>query len=271
MNKKKLILGLLAALLGVFVIVILIIAAKLDGIVETGIETVGPQLTKTSITLEGVSIRPLRGSGDINGMIVGNPGGYKGEFAIKMNHAHLAIKPGSLLADKVVIDEMTVEAPEIILEGGLKDNNLTAIQKNVNDAVGGGGGPAAPGAPATEGGGAQKKLQVNHFKLTGARVHLRLSMLAGQNVTITAPDVEFHDLGTGPDGITVGELVKRALNELTAATLAAAAKSVGELGKDAANAAGKAAADAVGGGSKEATEAVGKATEGLKNLFKKKE
>lgn len=256
MNKKKIIIGIIGGLLAVLIIAVLIVAAKLDTIVEKGIETVGPQLTKTTIELEKVSIKPLSGSGTVTGLVVGSPTGFKAEYTMKMGHASLAIKPSSLLSDKVVIDEIIVDGPEIILEGGLKENNLTAIQKNVNDTVGG----AAAEAPA----GAQKKLQVNYFKLTGAKVHLRLSMLAGKNVTITAPDIELKDLGTGPEGITVGEVVKLAMNKLTGEILNAAAKSVADIGKDAANA-------AVGAAAKESQEAVSKATEGLKSLFKKKE
>lgn len=260
MNKKKIIIGIIGGLLAVLIIAVLIVAAKLDTIVEKGIETVGPQLTKTTIELEKVSIKPLSGSGTVTGLVVGSPTGFKAEYTMKMGHASLAIKPSSLLSDKVVIDEIIVDGPEIILEGGLKENNLTAIQKNVNDTVGGAAAAPAAEAPA----GAQKKLQVNYFKLTGAKVHLRLSMLAGKNVTITAPDIELKDLGTGPEGITVGEVVKLAMNKLTGEILNAAAKSVADIGKDAANA-------AVGAASKESTEAVGKATEGLKSLFKKKE
>jgi len=186
-----------------------------------------------------------------------------------LDQSRLSLRPGSLLTDKVVIDEIIVEGPEIILEGGLKENNLTALQKNVNDAVGGGGAsPKETAQPAPEGG-AQMKLQVNHFRLAGAKVHLRLAVLAGKNVTITAPDVELKDLGTGPEGITAGELVKRSLNALTGEILTAAASSVADLGKDAAGAAGKVATDAAGAASKDATDTVGKASEGLKNLFKK--
>ncbi len=264
MNKKKIIIGIVGGLLAVLIIAVLIVATKLDAIVETGIKTVGPKLTKTTIQLEKVSIRPLSGSGAVSGLVVGSPDGYKAEYTMKMDHAHLSIKPMSLLSDKVVVDTIIVDGPEIILEGGLKENNLTAIQKNVTDTVGAGGATAPTTPAASEPAGASKKLQLNHLKLTGIKVHLRLSMLAGKNITIAAPDFEIKDLGTGPEGITVGEIVKRALNELTAEVLAAAAKSVADAGKDAANA-------AVGTATKESTEAVGKAAEGLKSLFKKKE
>ena len=179
-----------------------------------------------------------------------------------------------------------VEGPEIILEGGLSENNLTAIQKNINAAVGATGTAPAADEPA----GAQKKLQVNLFKLTGAKVHLRLAMLGGRNVTIPAPDFELTDLGTGPEGITAGELVKLAMNALTADVLAASASALSGMGQELADAvareateragqavkqvtdaADKAVGEALGGATKETTEAVGKATEGIKNLFKRQD
>jgi hypothetical protein len=264
MNKKKLLLGIVGVVVALLVITVAVVTLKLDSLVKAGVETVGPQLTRT---LEGVKIGILSGSGALNGLVVGTPEGYQAEYTMKMGHASLALQPGSLLSDKLVIKSLVVEGPEIILEGGLNENNLTALQKNINDAVG-----ATGTAPAEdEAAGAQKKLQVNLFKLTGAKVHLRLAMLGGRNVTIPAPDIEFTDLGTCPEGITAGELVKRTMNKLTTDVLAAAAKSVANLGKEVTDAASKAATDAIGGATKESTEAVGKATEGIKNLFKKQD
>lgn len=268
MKTKKLIFGIVGVLVIIAILAVVVVALKLDSIVKAGIETVGPQLTKTTVVLDKVALRPFSGSGAVEGLVIGSPQGYKAEYTMKLGNAKLAIQPGSLMSDKVVIDDINVEGPEIILEGGLKDNNLTALQKNVNDSVGGSGEqPAKPAEPAPAG--AQKKLQVNHFKLTGAKVHLRMSMLGNQDVTITAPDIEMSDLGTGPDGITVGELVQKSLDKLTAGVLTAAAGKVTDLGKNAADMAGKAASDAAAAATKESSNVVNKATEGLKSLFKK--
>ena len=38
----------------------------------------------------------------------------------------------SVMSDKIIIESINVKAPEITVEGGLKDNNLTKIQNNVN-------------------------------------------------------------------------------------------------------------------------------------------
>ncbi len=147
-KTKKIIIGVAVALLAVFIIALGVVAAKLDTIVERGVETVGPTLTKTTIELAKVTIGLLSGSGEVDGLVVGSPEGYKAEYTMKVGHTQVAIKPGSLLSDKIVIDKIVVEGPEIILEGGLKENNLTAIQKNVAEVVGAGT-STAPTACAT--------------------------------------------------------------------------------------------------------------------------
>lgn len=261
MNKKKLILLIGGGVIALALVALFVVVLSLDKIVKAGVETVGPTLTKTTVTLDGVSIGPIRGFGEIRNLVVGNPEGYQGEYAITLGKAHLDLDPGSLLGDKLVVESMVVEGVDIILEGGLKENNLTAIQKNVASFAG--ATETTPAEPAPEPAaneGAAKKLQVNHFKIEGAKVHLRLSMLGGGNLTITAPPIEMSDLGTGPDGITVAELVKRAMKELTDDVLIAAGKAVADKGTE-----------ALGSAAKESGEAVNKAAEGVKNLFKKKE
>lgn len=270
MKIKKLIIGILLVLVALAIIVALVVASKLDAIVKAGIETAGPSLTKTTVQLDDVTLHLFSGSGAIKGLVIGSPKGYNADYTMKLGNAQLALKPSSLFSDKVVIDDLTIEGPEIILQGSLNDNNLTALQKNVNDAVGGGSGqkPSASSTTPSQPG-AQKKLQVNHFKLAGAKVHLQLKILGGKEVTVAAPDVEMSNLGTGPDGITAAELVKDSLNKLTEGVLTAAAKSAADLGKEAVGEAGKIATGAANEATKDATGAVGKATDGLKNLFKK--
>ncbi|HAV64638.1 MAG TPA: hypothetical protein DCY13_20010 [Verrucomicrobiales bacterium] len=259
MNKKKLILliggGLLVLLLAAAFVAVL----NLDRIVKTGVESVGPRLTRTTVSLDGVSIRPFRGFGEIKGLEIGNPAGYEGEFAIRLGNAHLDLDPGSLTAEKVVIESMLIEGAEVILEGGLKDNNLTAIQKNVAEFSG--TQEAAPADEPADQQGASKKLEVRQFRIAGAKVHLRLSAMAGRNVTLIAPDIVLSDLGTGPEGITVAELVQRAIKQLTDEVILLA-------GREAAKAGTEALKDAA---EKGAGEAVNQAAEGLKNLFQKKQ
>ena len=104
-----------------------------------------------------------------------------------------------------------------------------------------------------------KKLQVDDFLITGAKVNVSLKGTGGFAAPITLPDIHFTNLGQGPDGITAAELTKRVLGELSTDVAKAAGKVLSDVGKGAVDAAGKAVGDSVG-----------KATKGVTDLFKKK-
>src|ERR1035438_6091226 len=95
---KKVIIRIGIALVIVLIVTVVIIGLSLDGIVKRGVETVGPRLTKVDIKLDKVSLSILSGSGQIGGLTVGNPEGFKTPQAISVGSASLALQPGSLLS-----------------------------------------------------------------------------------------------------------------------------------------------------------------------------
>jgi hypothetical protein len=253
---KKLILKIVIGLVVLVVIAVVVVILSLNTTIKRGVETVGPKLTKTSVNLDNVSLSLLSGSGQIHGLVVGNPEGFKSPHAISVGSATLALKPGSLLSDKVVINKIEVVAPEITFEGGLSGNNLSKLLDNVNQATGGGGGGTNAPAPSEEK--AAKKLQVDDFAISGAKVHVNLTDLNKSGV-VSIPDIHLKDLGTGPEGITAGELTKRVLHEVERAAAKAAAGDLGKLGlTNVSGALGTNAADTAG-----------KVGEGLNKLLKK--
>src|ERR1017187_3254950 len=121
---KKIIVRLLIALVVVVVLAVLAVSLFLDGTIKRGVETFGPRLTKVDIKLQSVHVSLLSGSGTIKGLVVGNPEGYQMPSAIKVGTAKLALKPGSLLSDKIIITSINVQGPEITYETDLRHNNL---------------------------------------------------------------------------------------------------------------------------------------------------
>lgn len=241
---KKLLLIVGIALVVLLVVAGLAVGLFLGNLVKAGIQTVGPKVTQVPITVDSVSISILGGSAEVKGLVVGNPQGYKEPQAISLGLAHVAVDAGSLLSDKIIVKDVTVDAPEITFEGGLSDNNLTQIQKNVNDFVTGlTGAPSTntPAAPAKAAGPA-KKLEVDHFLISNAKVHgsVRLLGAAVPLPPLTLPTIELKDLGTGPDGITPSQLISKVIGSVTDATLKAVGDAAASLGKGAANAAGDA-------------------------------
>jgi uncharacterized protein involved in outer membrane biogenesis len=256
---KKILIGSLIVVVLFIGVAILAVTLFLDSAIKKGVETIGPQLTKVDIKLDSVRLSILSGGGTVKGLVVGNPDGYKTPQAINVGHASLSMSPGSLLSDKIVVKSVRVDVVELTFEGGLTGNNLSKILDNVSAATGGGSGAKPePGSPQEAQPG--KKLQVDDFLVTGAKVNVSLTGMGGKSVTVPLPDVHLTNLGQNPDGITSAELTKVVLNEvIKTAIKVASSDTVKDLTKGLTDAAGKAASDTVE-----------KATKGVTDLFKKK-
>jgi hypothetical protein len=258
---KKLFITILIVLAILGITAIIGIAMFMNSIIKQGVETAGPKVTQVEVKLDGVNVSLFSGKGEIKGLVLGNPAGFTTPNAVKVGKAGVVVKPGSIFSDKVIIESVSVEAPEITIEGGLKDNNLTKILANINSAVGKG----SPGAPAPAGdqkSKPSKKLQVNDFAITGGKINLRLAILGGKATTVPLPDIHFKDLGQGPAGITAEELLNKVFQAITEHSLKAAVT--------AASAQGIGAVEAALGASPGATNSIGKAAQGIGDLFKKK-
>lgn len=254
------------------VVVVLLIAAVigatlfLDSIVKKGVETVGPQITRTDMKLEGVSLSAFSGSGELKGFVMGNPEGFKAESAMKVGQVQVGVKPLSVFGDKIHVTHVRVIAPEITFEAtglNVRANNLSKILENVQAVAGGTATtepkPEAKSEPAESG--PSKKLQVDDFLLSNARVQITSTSLGGKTANVTIPDIHLTNLGTGPDGITAAELTKKILDELVPAIITAAQKALGDLGKG--------ATELLKGTGENTGDAVNKATKTVTDFFKK--
>jgi len=274
--KRKLLIA-AAILVVILAAVVIVVGMSLGKIIKAGVETVGPKITKTEMKLDSANLSLLGGAGTLKGFTLGNPEGYKTAAAIKAGSVSVGVKPGSLFSDKIVVRHVRVEGPEITFEGTIGTaNNLSKILDNVNETTSGttdkpkadsksdskkeptSGAKDKPKAEAKSEA-PSKKLQVDEFLITGAKVHLSMTMFGGKAVSVPLPPITLKDLGAGSEGITAGELTQKVLKEVTAETLKAAEKAVTDLGKG--------APEVI---TKGATGAVDKVTKGVGDLFKKK-
>lgn len=231
---KKILVWACLALVVLMVVGVAVVGFFLGDIVKAGMETVGPKVTQVSITVNKVGVSLLTGSASIQGLVVGNPAGFTAPQAISLGEASVSVSPLSVLSDKIVVHEVHVISPEITFEGNPigGNNNLSKIMDNVNAFTGSGGTaastngaqPAATSKPA-------KKLEVDDFLISGAKVHYG-------SLTLPLPPIHLTDLGKDQNGITAADLTKRVLSEITSATVKAVAESATGIGKDAGKAVG---------------------------------
>jgi uncharacterized protein involved in outer membrane biogenesis len=256
---KKLLIRVSAALVILIILGVLAVRLFLDGAIKRGVETVGPMLTQVQVKLDSASLSLLSGSGKLKGLLVGNPTGYHTPSAIQVGNASLAIQPGSVFSDKIIIRSINVEAPEITFETDLKGNNLSKILSNLQEATG--GGKSSNSASPQQASKANKKLQVDDFLISGGKIHVSLTVLGGKSATVPLPEIHLSALGQGPDGITAAELTKVVFQAIEKEAVQASGSVVSDLAKD--------ASGLTKGLGNSATGAVDKVTKGLGGLFKK--
>jgi uncharacterized protein involved in outer membrane biogenesis len=239
---KKILLRVGIALVALIIVAVVVLALSLDRIVKTAIERVGSKVTGTEVKVESVGLSVFSGKGSVKEFVVGNPAGFKSPWAMKLGKASLALQPGSVMADKVIIHSINLEGPEVTLDFNMNplDNNLRKILSNVQGLKESGqvastspGAPTHPdqAPPAQTEAKAARKLQVDEFVITGAKVHVN-SPLVGGDQAQALPDIHLRDLGKGPEGITAADLAEKVLAALQSAATQAAVGTVADITKN---------------------------------------
>lgn len=249
---------------GILVLVFVLIAAlavgyfSLGSIVKKGVETVGPRLTQVDVRLDGVTLSPLTGNGQLSGLFVGNPPGYKSPSAIKVGEVKLGLKTATVLSDTVEIDELTIESPEITFEGGLTGNNLSKILDNLQAASGGSSSTNAETKSS-------KKFLVKDLVVRSGTIHLGLTALGEKQMNVPLAEIRLQNIGTGGSGVSAAELGKQIMAPLIATAIKTVATNLPALSQGAKELTGR-----VRDISNSATQEVGNAVRRLNGLIPKK-
>lgn len=224
----------------------------LGSIVTKAVNTFGPRITGTRVTLERAKISPLSGAGTLHNLFVGNPSGWKSDKAFSFTQVHVRVTPYTLLGDHIVIKEIHIDGPEFVYEARILTSNIKDLMRNIEKNTGGPAKKPAEEVPVKEG--KPLKFAIKSFRLENARVTLGVGPAA---VTLPMPPLVIRDLGVKERGITAEELVPQVMTAIVAdigKTVAAAALKAG-------GAAGSTATDA-------AADTAKKATDSLKKIFK---
>jgi hypothetical protein len=232
MKKLLIILG---GLFVVTVVTIIILIAKLGTIVKTAVNTVGPQITQTTVVLKDADISPFSGKGSLKELTIGNPKGWNTEHSFFLKEISIDLETKSITADHIVINSVVIDNPEIIYEttGTLTSSNLQDLIKNLQGssdqkAQGTSSQPSTKPettAPAKQEQGKETKIEIKSFRLTNVTVKGAYNT----NIyTVKIPDLVMADLGTKEGGLTPEQLSIAIIKEISAqagkAVLEAAAK-----------------------------------------------
>ena len=226
----KTLLKIVAGLAVVLIVLLVIGVLNLDRGIKAAVETVGPRLTKSEVTLADVDLSLKTGEGSLQGLVVGNPAGFSGANAFSLGEIFLSVEPGSITTDTIVINSIRIVAPEITYESGKSGTNLSQLQKNVSEAASGGG-SASAGDESAEG--EAKKLIVRDLKITGTKMRYVNPLLDMKPVELALPDIQLTGIGERSNGATAAEVVRQVMvainkNAANAAANSGALKEAGD-------------------------------------------
>jgi hypothetical protein len=134
---------------------------------------------------------------------------------MRISQADIAINTSATKEDRIVIQHIRLNEPDIHLEVGPAGTNLSQIAKNARataDSIAptSGTAPASPVTPEKD-----LKLQVDEILITGAKVNASAGVLPGAKASVSLPEIKLTGLGTGPEGLTPAELTAVILSKLS--------------------------------------------------------
>lgn len=210
---KKAYLLVMAGLAIVAIALFFLLSNPVGRLVKLVVEKFGPEMTQATVRVSKVNIS-TDGKGALYGMLLGNPKGFKTDFALKADTVELAIEPASVAQDVVVIHKILIDAPHIIYEKGDGGTNFDAIQHNVEAYLG-----VEPDKDKKTDKGESKKMIIDSFIIRNAKVNYNGMM------DLSLPDIELHNIGKKSGGATSAQVVKAIIAELNAKLVLALAKS----------------------------------------------
>ncbi len=210
---KKVLIG-IAVLVVVIAVGVYWFLGNLDSLVKTAIEKYGSEITKTEVTLDKVELSPISGAGSLSGLTMGNPAGFKSDYAFKLGQVSVSLNTDSLGGETVVIKEVVIAAPA--------GSNIDAIRKNV-EAYTGGGGSSGGGDKGDD-----VKLVIENLYVRDGKVNVSATALGGKSLGAPLPTIHLKDIGKDSGGASPGEVADKVIKAISNG----ATQAVGTLNLD---------------------------------------
>jgi len=234
----------------------------LDSLVARGIEKGSTYATGVETKVDGVDASFLSGHFGIDGLSLANPPGFRPEPFFRLNTAHATWQNGTILSDRIEMDELVVDGVDMNLERTGAGTNYGTILDHLEKLS---GGKTGEKAPKPEGG---KQLTIKRIEIKNVRAALHLSgvPLGSGSAEVKIPSIVLQDFKS--DGDTT-KIVAQLTRELLQAILEQVSSLSPELLKDL-----KKSLDALEGGiekdAKDALKGLEGALKGAGGLFDKK-
>ncbi len=240
------------------VLIIVVVLFFLGPIVKPPATAVASSVMGVDVTMDKLSVSPLKGSVGLMSMRIGNPQGYETDHFVNLEKMSASSRITSFLGSVVSIKEVIIDGLSINIESKGGKTNMKVIMDNLDKSSG--GAATTTDAPAEEG----KKFRIDRILLKNISVTLTTGVI--KNIKLTVSELEVKNIGTDQD---TGTSLKNVIKPILTALASKIAEGSKELGKDVQKALGDSGiTEGLSDIGKSGAKAIEKATDPLKNLFK---
>lgn len=234
------------AVVVLILVVPVVIMSRASVLIRDAVETYGPELVGAPVSLGGVTFSLINGEAGLEALVIGNPPGFKSDYAFSLGELRIKLDPLSLFSERIEISELVIDQADLIWEIRKGGSNFQALQKNL---------PMDEAAAET---GAGPLVMIDHVYLNGTRVTVE-GLPVKRDASLTLPDLHIEGIGRDEGGVTFGN----AMQEIFSVILPAVTKTA--LSQQLQGAAGAAVDDL----KEEGEAAVRKARDKVKSRLKR--
>ena len=229
-------------ILGVLLVLVLVVAglgyyifSNLNQIVKDVIEDQAPKVLLTDVNLNEVDLDILNGRGELKGLVISNPEGFKSNSSFEMGNIALELDPASLQEnpDVIYVKELVIDGALLTAEQKGKTTNLQTILDNIEKSTGAGQSSGDSSTESDSSSGPQKNIAIGNFKFINSKVNV---ITEYGDKTLDLPAVEFANIGDKNKGLPPNELLGAILKPLIDQAKKSAEKALRDKAKDEAEA-----------------------------------
>jgi len=183
----------------VLVIAFSILFLYMNRAIRIGVNTIVPEITKTTVRFKKANLSVFTGKGEIIGLVIGNPHGFNTPAAFVMKHVKFMVDPTSFFSNNIIITNVFVDGLKITYEVLNGKSNIGVILNNIEYPYGTepNGEQAGPSTfePTIS---TDKWVFIKNFIINDGVINVNDKMLQDKAVTIPLATVEYQDIGKNP-------------------------------------------------------------------------
>lgn len=189
------------AIVVLILVVPIVIMSRASVLIRDALETYGPELVGAPVSLSGVTFSLIDGEAALDALVIGNPPGFESDYSISLKQLRIKLDPLSVFSDKIEIQELLIDQPNLIWEVQKGGSNFQALQKNL---------PTSDGADEISPG---PLVMIDHVYLNGTQVAIE-GLPVSRDMSLSLPDLHIENIGRDQGGVTFGTAMDEILRVL---------------------------------------------------------